>query len=238
MGRNVGVAVPATTRHGGLPLPQDVAPQVGLTLLSAPLLLVDLLFRLILVLVMAFFWLTAIGELKPFLLGLLPPQAQQVGADTLAEMSQKVGGYVKGVAINMAVIAALSAGGLTVLGVPYALLLGLLAGLAETLPLVGPWIGGAAAVAVAFLAGGLVKAAEVLALYVAIHLIEGNTLVPLVMHRATALNPLTVILAVVLGGTLLGVTGAVLAVPAAVIIQVFILRVVAPAARRASHHGV
>jgi predicted PurR-regulated permease PerM len=78
------------------------------------------------------------------------------------------------------------------------------------------------------------KAGEVALLYLAIQQIEGNTLVPLVMQRAVGLNPLAVIVALLLGGALLGVLGAVLAVPAAAAVQVLVLRVLAPLARRAS----
>jgi predicted PurR-regulated permease PerM len=54
------------------------------------------------------------------------------------------------------------------------------------------------------------------------------------MYRTTALNPLTVLIAVLAGGTMMGLVGAVLAVPVAVVLEVLVLRVLAPAARRAS----
>jgi predicted PurR-regulated permease PerM len=61
--------------------------------------------------------------------------------------------------------------------------------------------------------------------------IEGNTLVPLVMNRVVALSPLAIIVALVIGSALLGIPGAILAVPIATILQVLVLAVVAPAIR-------
>ncbi len=206
-------------------------------LLRAPLALVGGVFNAILLLLLAFFWLTATRGLKGFIVGLFPLEAQATVADVLAEMGRKVGGYLRGVAINMGVIGLISGGGVWLLGVPYPFLLGVLAGLTEAIPIIGPFIGGAPAVAIALATDGPLKAGEVALLYLLIQQIEGNTLVPLVMNRVVQLNPLTVIVAILLGSALLGVVGAVLAVPAAAVLQVLVLRVLAPAARRASARG-
>jgi predicted PurR-regulated permease PerM len=136
--------------------------------------------------------------------------------------------------VNMFVIGVLSGLGDLVLGVPYAVLLGILAGLSEILPYIGPWLGGSAAVLVALFAGGIVNATEVAAWYVVLQLVEGHTLVPVVMYRAVRVNPLTVIVAVLVGGTLYGIIGGVLAVPVAAVLQVLMVRVLAPAARSAA----
>jgi predicted PurR-regulated permease PerM len=166
--------------------------------------------------------------------GLLPAALHEPARALLAELSHNLGGYLRGVVINMVVIGLLSGAGVAVLGVPYPVLLGVIAGLTEVLPIVGPWISGSVAVLVALATHGLLKGVEVVALFVVIQTIEGNTLVPYVMYRTTALNPLTVLLAVLAGGTLLGLVGAVLAVPVAVVLEVLVLRVLAPTARHAS----
>ena len=112
-------------------------------------------------------------------------------------------------------------------------LLGILAGLTEIIPFLGPWISGGVAVLVALAVGGPIKALEVFILFEVIQLLEGNTVVPLVMSRTVRINPLAVIVAVLIGGSLLGVPGAVLGVPIAGAIQVVIQAVLAPLARRA-----
>jgi predicted PurR-regulated permease PerM len=120
---------------------------------------------------------------------------------------------------------------MALLGVAYPILLALVAGLAESLPLVGPWVAGALAVTVTLFTGGVLPAGEVAGLYLLIHLIEGNTLVPYVTYRLTRLNPLITILAIAVGGSVLGVVGAVLGVPIALALQVLTLRVLVPGLR-------
>jgi predicted PurR-regulated permease PerM len=211
-----------------------LAQQIPLLVVNASLTLVGVLFEFIEILLIAFFWLTATAGLKEFVVGLLPTSAQDAARGIFAELSHNLGGYVRGVVINMIVIGLLSGAGVAVLGVPYPVLLGMIAGLTEVLPIVGPWISGTVAVLVAVATQGLLKGVEVVALFAVIQTIEGNTLVPYVMYRTTALNPLTVLVAVLAGGTIMGLVGAVLAVPVAVVLEVLVLRVLAPAARRAS----
>src|SRR5204862_6400746 len=102
--------------------------------------------------------------LNTFLVGLLPTSAQDPARGLMAVLSHNLGGYVRGVAINMFVIGLLSGAGVAVLGVPYPVLLGVIAGLTEVLPIVGPWISGSVAVLVAVATQGLLKGVEVLAL--------------------------------------------------------------------------
>jgi predicted PurR-regulated permease PerM len=211
-----------------------LAQQVPFLVVNVSLTLVGVLFEFIEILLIAFFWLTATAGLKAFVVGLLPTTAQDPARGLLAELSHNLGGYVRGVVINMIVIGLLSGAGVAVLGVPYPVLLGVIAGLTEVLPIVGPWISGSVAVLVAVATQGLLKGVEVAALFVVIQTIEGNTLVPYVMYRTTALNPLIVLVAVLAGGTIMGLVGAVLAVPVAVVLEVLVLRILAPAARRAS----
>lgn len=210
-----------------------VAQWLAPLLLRGPLALISLLFNAVLVLLLAFFWLTTAGGLKGFVVRLFPRGAQDTASDVIAEMGRKVGGYLRGVAINMVVIGLLSGGGVLLLGLPYPFLLAVLAGLTEAIPIIGPFVGGAPAVLVALATAGPLKAGEVALLYLLIQQIEGNTLVPLVMNRVVQLNPLTVTVAILLGSALLGVVGSLLAVPAAAIMQVLVARVLAPAARRA-----
>jgi predicted PurR-regulated permease PerM len=200
-------------------------------LIEAPLFLVSILSNTFLLVLLAFFWLTASPRLAAFTIGLAGPKRRATTREILDDLSTKLGGYVRGVLINMVVIGVLSFSGVALLGVPYALLLGVIAGLTESIPIVGPLLGGSAAVLVASLAFGPQKALEVAVLYLVIQQIEGNTLVPYVMNRAVALHPLAIIAALVIGSALLGVPGAILAVPTAAIAQVLFLRVVAQSIR-------
>jgi predicted PurR-regulated permease PerM len=200
-------------------------------LLDIPFLAASFVFKFVELYLMAFFWLTAAVPLKAFVVGTFPPHMRAEASDVIAELGHRMGGYVRAMAINMVVIALLSGGGLFLLGIPYPLLLGFVAGLAETMPLLGPWLSGAFAVIVTIFAGGIIQAGEVTGLYLLIHLIEGNTLVPYVTYRMTELNPLVTIVAIAVGGAVLGVVGAVLGVPVALALQVLVLRVFVPGLR-------
>lgn len=220
---------------------QGVPDQItGLTghaaamLLDTPLLAAEFVFKFVELYLMAFFWLTAALPLKSFVLGMFPPQLKAEASDVISDLGRRLGGYVRATAINMVAIAVLTGGGLLLLGIPYPLLLGFVAGIAETLPLLGPWLAGAFAVLVTTFTGGLIQTGEVVGLYLLIHIIEGNTLVPYVTYRMTELNPLVTIVAIALGGAILGVVGAVLAVPVALTLQVLVLRALVPALRHLS----
>jgi len=118
--------------------------------------------------------------------------------------------------------------------VPHALLLGIVAGLLELIPYLGPWISGAIAVLVALVAVDPLKALEVIVLVIIIQEIEGNLVQPLVMSWAVHIDPLLVLIAIVVGAEALGLVGAVIAVPVAGMAQVITQQLVAPAIRRAT----
>ncbi len=210
--------------------------KIGIVL-QTPLILAGVLSNAFLLLLIVFFWLMASQELAIFVLSFAPAKRRPAVREVLDELSVKIGGYLRGVLINMLVIGLLSGIGVALLGVPYALLLGVVASLTEAIPILGPVLAGSAAVLVALLAFGPGKALQVALLYVAIQQIEGNTLVPFVMNRVVAINPLLIVVALVIGSALLGVPGAILSVPGAAVVQVFIVRVIAPALRATLVHG-
>jgi predicted PurR-regulated permease PerM len=199
------------------------------TLISVPLDVLTSLFDLFLVLSMAYFWLASTPRLKAFVLGLAPADERERAAGVLAELGGNLGGYVRGTLAIMAVTGLFTGVGLQLLGVPYALLLALLTGLTMLIPFLGPWISGAAVVLVALAADGPPTALAALGIFAALQVAISVVLIPLVLSRAVKLNPLTVIVAVLMGAALLGLAGAVLAVPAAAVVQGLLMRVVLPA---------
>ena len=216
---------------------QTLAP----ALLQFPLTLVSgvfgVLLSIVLIVTMSVFWLMSADKLRAFVLDLLPEQGQPGGALLFSDLGRTLGGWVRGTLVAMLLIGAFTALGLALLGVPYALLLGLLAGLLEIIPYLGPWISGAVAVLVALVAVDPIKALEVVGLFFLVQLAEGNLIQPLVMSWAVRIDPLLVLVAVTLGAQVLGVVGALLAVPIAGLAQVITLRVVAPAIRHVAAHA-
>lgn len=200
-------------------------------LIGIPTLIITLLANIVIVLFMALFWLAYTDGLRAFFLSLFPPHLRRRGAEVLDEMSQLLGGYVQGVLIDMFAVGALATLVCWLIGLPYPVLLGVLAGLLEFIPLIGPWIAAIPAVLLGLLISPLTGALTALA-YLAIQQIENNTLVPLVMNRVVKLSPLVTLIAVTLGAYLEGLLGALLAVPVAAAMQLVITRVLAPWLRR------
>jgi predicted PurR-regulated permease PerM len=187
---------------------------------------------LVIILTMTLFWLMSSRTLKQFVVGLFPASTQAHTSAVIEEVSRTFGGYVRGTLISMILIGLISGLGLALLGVPYALLLGVLAGLTELLPYLGPWISGSVSVLLALIAVGPLKAVEVVILFILIQELEGNVVQPMVMSRSVHIDPLLVIVAVLIGINLLGIIGAVLAVPVAAGVQVLVVRVLAPFIRQ------
>lgn len=138
---------------------------------------------------------------------------------SLVKIEDKLGGWIRGQVVLSLVIGLLSYIGLIVLNIPYALPLALLAGLFEVVPVIGPILSAIPAVLIA-LTISPVLALGVAAMFFVIQQLENHLIVPQVMQRAVGLNPLVVILAVAIGSKILGVAGALLAVPLAVVLQI------------------
>lgn len=142
-------------------------------------------------------------------------------------VNQVVGGYVRGTLTMALLIGTLVGAGMGLLGVRYALLLGILAFFMEFIPVLGVVISGAVCVLIALLQGqgffGLLQgpglALAVLVWFVVVHVIEGDVVGPRVMARAVGIHPAVALLALVAGSELFGVWGALLGAPIAGLLQ-------------------
>lgn len=135
------------------------------------------------------------------------------------DVEHKVGGWIRGQLTLCLIIGTLATIGYGILDVRFWPLLGLIAGVTEIIPIIGPWLGGIPAVIVA-LTDGWQKAVFVVGFIVILQFLENTVLVPRVMRGAVGLTPLTVFVAVLAGTTFIGPAGAVLAIPIAALIQV------------------
>ena len=129
-----------------------------------------------------------------------------------------VGGYIRGQLILCTLIGVLVGVGMALLGVPYAVLLGVLAFILEFIPIIGVLISGAACVLLALTQGWLL-ALLVLAYFVFVHIIEGDVVGPRIVGKAVGVHPAVSIVALVAGGELFGIWGALFASPIAGLIQ-------------------
>lgn len=129
-----------------------------------------------------------------------------------------VGGYIRGQLILCTLIGVLVGVGMGVLGVPYAVLLGVLAFILEFIPIIGVLISGAACVLLALTQGWLI-AVLVLAYFIFVHIIEGDVVGPRIVGKAVGVHPAISIVALVAGAELFGIWGALFAAPIAGLIQ-------------------
>lgn len=125
----------------------------------------------------------------------------------------QLGGWVRGQLVLMLVIGFVTYIGLTLLGIPYALPLALIAGLLEIVPNIGPTIASIPAIIFGFLYGGPIVGAATIVFYVIIQQLENNLIVPKIMKDSVDVNPLVAIVTILIGLKLGGVVGALLAVP-------------------------
>ncbi len=173
------------------------------------------------VIFLGFYWLVERATIKRAVLRLVPPRRAKDVNVVWLEVEQKLGGWVRGQLVVMAAMALMAGIGFWLIGLPNPLLLALLAGAGELIPLIGPFLGFAPAVIVA-LTIDPPKALIVVVYALIIQQIEGNVLVPRVMGHAVGVSPLTVVLGILIGAILYGLPGAFLAIPVAGAIQVIL----------------
>lgn len=154
---------------------------------------------------------------------LVPPARRKVAAEAMLESERALRLWLKGQAIAMVVVGSLTGLGLWALGMPSALVLGLLAGLLEFIPFAGPIIASVPAILLA-LAVSPELALWVVLLYVAIQQFEGNLLTPLVQQYAVDLPGAVLLFSLIGFGTLFGTLGVILAAPLAVVTLVLVKR--------------
>jgi predicted PurR-regulated permease PerM len=135
-----------------------------------------------------------------------------------------VGGYIRGQILLSALIGFLVGGGMALLHVPYAVLLGLLAFLLEFIPIIGVFVSGAACVLLA-LTQSFVLALIVLLYFIGVHIIEGDVVGPRIVGRAVGLHPVISIFALLAGAELFGLWGALFASPVVGVIQAVIVEI-------------
>ncbi|HET6233254.1 MAG TPA: AI-2E family transporter [Longimicrobiaceae bacterium] len=127
-------------------------------------------------------------------------------------LAGRILGWLKGTLIGMACVGALSCILFWIIGVPNALLLGVISGIAEFIPLAGPWIGGLVATSVAFL-DSPTKGMWTAVAAIGVQQFENHIIIPWAMSKAADVHPLVTIFALLLFGSLFGFLGVVLAIP-------------------------
>jgi predicted PurR-regulated permease PerM len=176
-------------------------------------------FGVITILVLAFYLLVDSGGLVNVFLRLFPREKRAQVQDACRRVTAKVSAWLGGQLLLAAIIGSTAALGLFLMGVPFFYVLALIAALGEMIPIVGPILSAVPAIAVA-LSVKPALALGVIAFFFAQQQLENHILVPRIMQRQVGISAVFVIVALLIGGSLLGVIGAILAVPTAAILQV------------------
>lgn len=169
---------------------------------------------LIIVLVVTFYMVVSEDALKRLFRTVSPEAYQPYLIDLFARIEKSIGSWARGQLILSVIVGSAVYVTLKILGVKYALVLALAAGIAESLPYIGPAISAIPAILIA-LTQSPVKGLLTGAMYVVIQQTENHILVPKVMQKITGLHPIVSIFALLIGVKVAGLIGALLAIPAA-----------------------
>jgi predicted PurR-regulated permease PerM len=184
------------------------------------------LFGLVTVLILTFYLLVEGESLRASMLRLFPAQRRARTDAASRDITIKVSAWLGGQLVLAGIIGASSAIGLWLLGVPFFYVLAVISGVGELIPVVGPILAAIPAIAIAATVS-VQKVLLVIIFFVIQQQIENHVLVPKIMARQVGVSAVTVIVALLIGGKLLGILGAVLAVPTAAILQVLVSEIVA-----------
>lgn len=170
------------------------------------------------VFVLSFYLTVNKDGIERFLRTIVPSLYEERVLDIYLRVRKKIGRWFVGQLFLSATIGLSVFLGLTLLGVKYSLILGLIAALFELIPYVGPIFSGSLAVLIG-LTNSLALGIYILILFIVIQQLENHLLVPAVTHLTTALNPVVTIISLLIGVKVFGFVGLILAVPAAVLLQ-------------------
>ncbi|HEY6073117.1 MAG TPA: AI-2E family transporter [Anaerolineales bacterium] len=179
--------------------------------------------ELLAVFLLAYYWTQEGSLVIRTLLRFVPPPRRAGARDFIHRAEERIGGYIRAQGLLCLIIGSAALVAYLLIGLPFALVLGILAGLTEVIPIVGPALGALPAVMVA-LSVDPSKVPWVLAAVVLIQLLENTLIVPRLMKNTLGVNPILTILTLMTFGSVLGFFGALLALPSAAMIQLIIDR--------------
>jgi predicted PurR-regulated permease PerM len=171
--------------------------------------------------IIAFYLLVDLPHIRTVFRSLVPERARGDAMVLARRLSTAIGGYFRGQLAVAIVVGIMASIGMLLIDLPFWLIVGMIAGLFNMIPLIGPWIGAIPGIAIAFTTGGgMGKAVAVAVVMAIVQQIDNHFISPMVMQRAVKLHPAVVMLALLAGGTLAGFFGLLLAVPAAATLKI------------------
>ena len=162
--------------------------------------------------VLVFYLMKDSGPIRESLHAPFPSAVRPILRDIMDIADRTLGGYIRGQLTLGVIVGVIVAVGLLLLDVPFAVILGVVAGLTELVPIIGPWIGGAAGVLVT-LATAPEKVLYVILLYLIVQMLENTLLVPRIQGDTLNMHPIAVILVITVGSQYFGLWGVILGPP-------------------------
>lgn len=206
-------------------IPSLLSPVLAVvaTMFSSTLNFFLVLLNLLLVPVLAFYLLKDFPKIKVFVMALVPPRHKDVFRRRLAEVDNALGEYLRGQLTVSLCLAGIYVIGLLILRVPLAIPIGLFSGLANMVPYLGFVLGIGLSMLFSFVDNQeWQRLVWIAALYTFAQVMEGTVISPIAVGERTGLHPVVIMLALVIGGTLFGFMGMLLAVPFTAVAGVFI----------------
>lgn len=173
----------------------------------------------VLIIIFSFYFAVQETGIDDFLRVVTPVKHHNYILDLWKRSQEKIGRWMQGQLILALIVGVLVYMGLTILDVRYALLLAVLAGVFELIPLFGAFLAAVPGVIIAFVDGGVTLGLMVAGLYLIIQQFENHLIYPLVVTKVVGVPPLMVIIALIVGAQVAGFLGIILSVPVAAIIQ-------------------
>jgi len=177
---------------------------------------------LVLAPVLAFYILIDLERFKANSLGITPPRHREETAFVAGEVSTAMGSFVRGQLLVSVIVGIASSLGMWLIDLPFWLIIGILAGFLNLIPFLGPVVGGALAALVALLNGDLSQAIWAVLIFVGIQQVDNHVITPLVQRARVNLSPLVIILALIIGGSVAGLLGVLVAVPMTAAIRIIV----------------
>lgn len=170
--------------------------------------------------VIAFYLLVDLPRLRMVAESLLPPASKDEIIHVGRRLNRAIGGFFRGQLLVALIVGTMVSIGLAILGLPFWLLIGMVAGLFNIIPLIGPWVGAVPGMIIALTTRDVTTALWVAGIMAGAQQIDNHFISPLVMQRAVKLHPAAVLLALLAGGSLGGFFGLLLAVPTAAVVKI------------------
>ncbi len=171
------------------------------------------LFLVILAPVIAFYVLLDLPTLRRKTIRLIPPQHQAEAIHVARQLGQAIGGFLRGQVVVAFIVGVMTSFGFWLVGLPFWLLIGMIAGLLNIIPFVGPWVGGTLGVLVALATTDLQTALWTGLVALIVQQIDNHFVSPTVLRATVRLHPALIILGLIAGAALGGFWGVVLTVP-------------------------